>query len=1162
MASSTVGPGYFSALRPKAGPNKELFDRSWAVDVSDADSTRAELLEQQPGGLPPHRNTARLPEERAAALQQLLDEQGAPIDGHSDQRPSLQHRTERLQHSSGEYSAVLALVELSDPSSHDDSESEGERMLTVLGLPVMGAVEALPVQDLEELPGVDPGDLQALQYETGNREDKCLYPLLATVVRDTRAGSVAAAAKVMENSLHSTVLLPQALDALVPTLIPSTSIPADDSPESNIWLSIDEAAAYAESNTQHKVAIHEPKGSQRGIKGFLYASSVAWLPKDHSLPLGFAMDPASIRSGKALKAALVQYFGEDVGQWDYLTATTYYDAVLGAMADKPASFALPIYSLQQIATTWRAAVYPRNKSKVPTSIQFTWAHMMCKLQVLAFRDRLHATITNTNALRALTKYESIGTAIVKATDDSDAAEADSEPQILAGQSDITYVYGKVLPGTKSWDTAHGFEALRNALSMPAFMDEYEAVRAPTSKEIAERQATRLPRKDGEPVEDEEVTAEEESDAHTALSRLFASNLQSPKSTAQQSSRRTAPAPPAPDPKTPQPGPRTTASSATTAEEDSKPAAGRKRADKEVQFEKTVKPPAPSPFEPTFASPSTDDEKEPGEWLLAMDMVPGIRAQLGKMLLKQYMPETAPSSRSAPVITAQALVVTQEVAFTNKELLTSHILAHVVPLRALPSVVAFNDGRSIAKSICLQPGIIGGPYLKNVMNAADKSEGASDIFEFMTDQLNILMNHNCWPANFAINSNCLRNPRMIKALRQGAWVVGDTIATVTDLERGLSPGHMIATVNMFEASEAKSDNIYRLPLRGFRAEQIIQLLGNATAIMHVMTMDEALYPHLPSVIANLASPLYLRSPVVGAIYAIIDHLRQPNIMTAINKLYDKHGTVEIVALLITALVRLFSKIRAWAATRRDSHYIKVTPSYAPLRDDCTLLFSKYQDGSRDTLALDHTIAEWATELKAELSPTKLQKMLDAPAPVAYHLLQLPPVFHPPAAPKTAPPEKKRPAQQGEEKNPKASKEPKKEGDKAKSRTDLEAELATRECTHAREILIKFNPSFTPQDGKGLGQALGKARRLHNVPLAQINNKQVCFPWLMECGCPGKYIKSIGRRAPCTLETCGGTGPRLHVTTFTKEALQPLWDFLQNEHIRPTLQPTEKFTEIMR
>ena len=99
------------------------------------------------------------------------------------------------------------------------------------------------------------------------------------------------------------------------------------------------------------MAIHKPTGDQSGIKCFLYAATVAWLPKNHSMSLGLAMDLTSIRSENDLKEALVTYVGKDMGQWDYLIETMYYDTVLGAMAEKPDRFALPAFSLQQIAMT-------------------------------------------------------------------------------------------------------------------------------------------------------------------------------------------------------------------------------------------------------------------------------------------------------------------------------------------------------------------------------------------------------------------------------------------------------------------------------------------------------------------------------------------------------------------------------------------------------------------------------------------------------------------------------------------------------------------------------------------------------------------------------------------------------------------------------------------
>ncbi len=1166
MAPSSAGPAFFRGICPADGPHKELFQRSWAVDVPSEDSTRAEQLEKQLGGLPAEGNIATWLEQRSEWLKPILDEQGAPLADDQGRRPSHKRRIELLQQSTGQYAAALAVVEFITPHSDDDEyesdedSDKGPLMLTVLALPVVGAISGFSNQELAQLPQADQAEVKALQYEG---DGQALYPLMATVVRDTRDGTASDTITALEESLDSLILAPQGHKALVPTLIPSTAQPAKDSAEVDIWVSMEEARELM-GDKDSNIAMHKSRRAASRFKGFLYAAPLAWLPLNHSMPLGLAMDPTKITSGQALKAVLIDLFGGDIGRWDYLTETTYYDAMLAAMSEDPKSLALPVFSAQQIATTWKAAVYPANKSKVPPHLQLTFSHMMCKLQALAFRDRLFATIKNANTLKTLRKYEEIGEHIVAATDDSTGDEESSASNSKAGLSDIAYVYGKVQPATRAWETTHGFQEFRSRLPVPACVEEYETMQAPTSVKDARQGNMRLKRK-SDPPPVEEDNADEESalpeEGNATLHDLF-KDFTSPTSTAQKNFRGTAPAVASIPPmyNTPQADRRNKAPTANREGEDSKLPAKSQTVKgvqfTDVQYERTI--PAPSPFEPNLSVASTTRSNVSGPWILAMDKIPGIREHLEPMSLKAYMPQKAPDSRVTPLISAQAIHVQRSHSFNRKELLTSHILAHVIPLNK-EVVHRAGSNQSIASSICLQPGNIGGLYHTNVKDAGDKAD--ADIAEFLSDELDMLKHHAIWPAYFSINRDSLRNPRMLKALRQAAWVVGDHIATPAELDSGLSPGHMIATVNVVDARNAKNENIFRIPANGFRAEQIVQMLSNGPALMQIMTKDLDLYPSLPGTIGDLGSPLYPRSPVVGAIYSITEYLRQPFISALLNQIYEKHGTVDIVAMLIVHQIRLLDKIRIWSRTRPEKHYIKVSPHFDRVRDDFTLLYSKYNDGSEEA-DLPVTFAGWIQQLIKELSKDKLQSMLDAASPASTYLSQLPALFHPLPAQKPSP-QKKRTGQPGQASNPKGTKEQKKDatGEQSKTVAEVQAELEQRECKHANEILIRFAPTSPTQETKKLAKFIAQLKRDHQVQPPKIGNKQACFAWLMEGGCPGIYLKKTSRKTAIAAPCGGNNSGRLHQTNFTKEVLQPLWNYLQNEHVQTILQPTDKFREIM-
>jgi hypothetical protein len=528
-------------------------------------------------------------------------------------------------------------------------------------------------------------------------------------------------------------------------------------------------------------------------------------------------------------------------------------------------------------------------------------------------------------------------------------------------------------------------------------------------------------------------------------------------------------------------------------------------------------------------------------------------------ISHYIPDPVPETREKITYVTAENVITRAAGYTDKQLFAAHLMAHVVPLEA----DEFNKLRrledqtqKLSTSICLQPAIISEQYHSNVM--ASKVPKAADMLEFLNGRF-LDLQENTWLVTHAnVTTQCFLNRHMAAAMHSGGWSTSDkrTIFTAEQLGQALTPCHMLATVATVTAREQwQSDNIFCLPLKGLDAMTIISMIANIPAFMHVMTLDTGLYPHLET------SAVYLRSPVAGALLSLVEHLRQNNIMRAIDALQREHGTAELCALILNRISALFQMIRHWSKTPRGSHYVRVVPNYNPVRKDCGLIYSKYQI-DKQAVPLHVPIADWIKQLKQELSSQALDELQrKGLSKHSTELLALPPMFcpkkaPPPAAP-AAPPAKK--AGDKQDQKPPASTTT----TETSSREQQQAVIDKSESQCASVCLIQFNPDSPTQTLRELPKALGQILRSSNLKLPKIANKNVCLLWLMKEGCPMQYIKRVDRRrsvlAPC------GRGPpetRVHLTDFTKPKLQFLWDFLQEAQIKPLLQPTDKFKEIMQ
>ena len=97
-------------------------------------------------------------------------------------------------------------------------------------------------------------------------------------------------------------------------------------------------------------------------------------------------------------------------------------------------------------------------------------------------------------------------------------------------------------------------------------------------------------------------------------------------------------------------------------------------------------------------------------------------------------------------------------------------------------------------------------------------------------------------------------------------------------------------------------------------------------------------------------------------------------------------------------------------------------------------------------------------------------------------------------------------------------------------------------------------------EAVGKILFDLRTANNLEFPKVKDKQLCFLFIMEQGCDDCLTKKGPRRN----EKC--SDHRAHIslhgnTTVSKADLQPLYKYLQNEHVMKQLVPTDAFKKFM-
>ena len=128
-----------------------------------------------------------------------------------------------------------------------------------------------------------------------------------------------------------------------------------------------------------------------------------------------------------------------------------------------------------------------------------------------------------------------------------------------------------------------------------------------------------------------------------------------------------------------------------------------------------------------------------------------------------------------------------------------------------------------------------------------------------------------------------------------------------------------------------------------------------------------------------------------------------------------------------------------------------------------------------------------------------------------------------------------------------------------------QAAPKSKLYSTPRLINFSSTYIKnQDGRGenVGKILRDIRTANNLDFPKAGEKSVCFPFLMELGCDDCF----SHYGPRKNDLCSTHRAHISIlqggaTSVTKSDLQPLFKYLQNEHVAKQLVPTEAFKKFM-
>ena len=1031
-------------------------------------------------------------------------------------------------------------------------------------------------------------------------------PILATALANTRDMKPAALKLKLWAASDSTLLFLKGEEMLKPLLFEEIES-GKPAPETDM-----EAAFLGrKEDFQTKLATdpapkiyaypknQESPEQQAKTVGCWYGAPAVFMPPVHNLPLGFAMNPTHAKSGKNIKEAIMAFF--EVDQEDTtlnFLESPYIDSWCRMMSQNPEEFAQTAVSLRQVRTSWFAVVHPPDQANISHALQATFAHMECLIMHRIFRDAL-VSGAGKKWLGTLLNHEKI----LKLIFDMPAGDEDEEEQPPLGNVEIAmqaYAYYLVAPATKSWDTKQGFAELRGAMPAPNLARRFKYFTDPPKKIEGVTDTTRLMIKNSSTTETNipdltGTTVETQNPPENRLTDNMMEFLTSYSQCNNNENSHNSPLTVRTIPK--KRGDKTKkrqskhghsssseGSTDSSSDDEQEKRKSRKKKSSKIGNSTTtplfpperdhatdngdtgvhkkpsteviclgVKP--PSPYKPTVHTKSITRLKDQWKTPAALQgslqhYVTGPQA----LTLQDLIAVKAPTEDERDDYFTAAAMIADPSKFERPVKLVAHLLAHCLPETAATQLKPQEaPAKSMDVSYLMHPGNLGGEFHKNVV-AGKLKDLKQKAGSFLMNKMKLAKNHKL-PGKPQFQPSFFKSERILKPLRAQVFDKGDSVTAEDDLDNAFTPFHMIASIDTGESNE------FRLPARGLRTTAMAQVICNLFAIFHIMAEDEKHFPNIP-----LGSSTFsLLSPLGGALCQTIQHLQKVSISSAWDEIYDKHGTITQTVKLLYMLGELLELFSDWSETRPTSvHYQVTTPRFGPDYDrHISLLGTEILDKDEKNLRLE--LEAWAKRLTKSFGAANLEK--EKNNPVKSHTKEPPTPCAPPAAAAARHGGGNYDPQHGrikikQENTPAGAKQG--DGQTRRGQRQPTQTAPQKSKSNGTPRLINFSPAYIrKQGGKAeyVGKMLFELKTANNLAIPYCGDKPVCFPFIMEEGCDDCFA----RKGPRSSEKCSENRSHINLqggsTPVTKNDLQPLYTYLQNEHVAKQLVPTEAFKKFM-
>lgn len=1110
--------------------------------------------------------------------------------------------------------AMMAIVRLVD-----DQNANTGNFLTFLGLPTTaleGSGATLKAEHFEH----SDGQLMPL----GLICPETTEPILTTVLKQTRDLTPAELKMKLWKHADSSLVLIDGEHAVEPILFPNTGVyePVKAGAMGHdmfLQSLLSFKANKAEGPMPFRVDNGQPTNKDQ--VGLWYGARSVFFGSVHNLPLGFAMDPQHATSGKAIIAALKEFFAtsESDDTWDFLD-NQYVDAWCAAMVFDTGSFSQLAVSLEQVKTSWLGVTQPTSHVNVPFDLQATFAHMECALMYKLFRDGVLARSTK-SIIKSLRTYEEILAQLFVIAEDDD--EGDCAPPLGHVPTEMQpYAYYLVKAPKPTWEKKMGWSAFREGLPAPQLARRFALMEAPKSIAEAEQsqglQLRKAPpdvplHQSSESEDDADVVVvvapEEESAVKlTRLNDILAGDW----SAGPDEHRRT---PLSVKPKSTRPV--VSASQTAVAHEklqkqrqaakkrkskkgsdsdnssDSEASRNKKKRAKDAFVAQPTTPPRfqlhrgddeESPTKDPANSPATT-ERSPTRRSSRSPYNPTVRRSITGATTKDQWVTPASllgvlsiHTHGSQKISARDLIAVptnrdvssgffsthsyfvEETDYDQTILLTAHLLAYRLPDEARQILAPTADpSRRFASDWMMHSGNFGGAYHRNVLECKQKDLQLTAGM-FLSSRAESVKSH-LLPGTPDFHQRFFKLTEVLKPINKGAWNSGQHMHTLVQASYALSPFHFIASIDTGSDDELE---VFRLPPSGLKANSMVKIIGNIFAFLHMMAEDERAFPYLP----QGTSTFSLFSPLGGALCQALLLLQQPTIVTAWDLLHDKIGASYQTVDFLYRISDLFTLFEKWQQTQPRALHFQTGILLAPKSRDTeqgvnvSLLGTEVQGMDNDNLRLE--LADWATKLKKDFSAKKLKEQLATPITVF----------------ETDPPGAFAPLSQKEPQHLAQTRTESDSAAKARSRTKTPQPPAqpgarapaqgqgqkspSSKSVHGIPALVTLTQQHrSTNPPQTIGQILAQLKKAHGLDFPKLRGLPVCFPFVMECGCDNSH--NTRRLSSAPVIPC--TRRRHHVsikdgdTEYGKEELRPLLDFLKNEHVAKQLLPTAAFTKFM-